>query len=63
MDAMNEAERALTGISFRGIQADAYFSVRIIRQLDNLGDARAYVAHIMSPWWAMYLHEGRRVLR
>ena len=60
---MNEAEQALTGISYRGIQADAYFSLRVILQLRDLGAAGSYVAQILAPWYALYLHEGRRVLR
>jgi hypothetical protein len=63
LEPVDDARQALGAISFRGVQADAYFSVRVLLQLDGLGEAGAHIAHIMTPWWAMYVHEGREILR
>ncbi|WP_413320304.1 hypothetical protein AA0Z99_05735 [Agrococcus sp. 1P02AA] len=59
---MDEVERARTGISFRGIQADAYFAVRLLRHLNGAGSVGGALALVMAPWWSTYLHESRRVL-
>jgi len=60
---VSDTESSVKGISLRGIQADAYFSVRVVRQLERFQKSGGYIAHIMAPWWSLYLHEGRDVLR
>lgn len=60
---MSDTESSVTGISLRGIQADAYFSVRVVQQLERFQESGGNIAHIMAPWWSLYLHEGRDVLR
>lgn len=52
----------MAGIGYRAVRADAWFTIRILRQLDSLGDAGALVPTVMAPWWSMYLHEGRSFL-
>ncbi|MFT2690791.1 hypothetical protein [Clavibacter zhangzhiyongii] len=54
-------EDSRTTVAFYGMQADAYFAVRMIRQMQFLGDAAPYLAHVMTPWWALHLYESRRI--
>jgi hypothetical protein len=54
-------EDSRTTVAFYGMQADAYFAVRMIRQMQLFGDAAPYLAHVMTPWWALHLYESRRI--
>ena len=53
MGELREGETAISGISYRGIQAVAYFSVRVARQMEKIGEAGTFGAHVMAPWWAL----------
>lgn len=51
------------GIAYRAIAADAWFSVRLVHHIQTMGEAGGALPSVLGPWWSMYLHEGRRVLR